>query len=143
MPILEALLERSGRAGDFLIVTSELSRTEVAFAESERTKRTLDAHIEAKIDAMWADKRAIRTVEIHQLLTIEARQLMRQGLLRGWSLKPNDALHLATARWLQVAEFQTHDEKLFRFAPVVDYPIHAPEIVQPKLFTEAEPTTPE
>lgn len=138
MAILEALLEQSGRTGDFQSVTSELSRTEVAFAERERSQKTLDPAIEAKIDAMWADKRAIKTIDVHQLLANEARTLMRQGLRNGWSLKPNDAIHLATARWLHTAEFHTYDTRLMKFAAAIGCPIREPAIAQPKLFSETE-----
>jgi predicted nucleic acid-binding protein len=140
LPILEALLEQSGRGGDIQIVTSELSRAEVAYAESERVKRALDPAVEARIDALWADTRAIKTVEIHQLITNEARQLIRQSLIEGRSLRANDVIHLATARWLKAAEIHTYDKKWFTLASLLGCPIVEPRVDQPKLFTGIDPS---
>lgn len=136
--IIEALLEQSGRGGKIQIVTSELSRTEVAYAESERVKRALDPAVEARIDALWADTRAIKTVEIHQLITNEARQLIRQSLMDGRSLRANDAIHLATARWLKAAEIHTYDKKWFTLASLLGCPIVEPRVDQPRLFTDTD-----
>ena len=50
-------------------------------------------------------------VEVDQILTFQARDLIRQGLQKGWHLRPNDAIHLATAIRIGVDEFHTYDGK--------------------------------
>jgi len=105
----DGVLAESRRSNDLQIVTSELSRTEVAFAQYERDKKTLDPQVEAAINAMWDDRTAIRMVDVHQLLTADARQFMRLSLPAGLSLKPADAIHLATAKWLKASSFHTYD----------------------------------
>jgi hypothetical protein len=56
--IIESPLVKS-RKGDIEIYTSTLSITEVAFAGREQIKRELDATIEERLDAFWADRDAI------------------------------------------------------------------------------------
>lgn len=82
--LLDDILSQS-RRGNIEIVTSTWSITEVAFAEAERLAGALDPTIEAKIDALWTDWRAIKLVEIHQIIQREAQRLMRDALARGWS----------------------------------------------------------
>ena len=55
LPTIDALLEES-RNGEFTIVTSTLSITEVAFAEMEKTQRALDPQVEQAIDALLVDR---------------------------------------------------------------------------------------
>ena len=51
-----------------------------------------------------------------------------------WALKPLDAIHLSTARWLEVAEMHTYDDRLHKFAEHVGFPITTPRTSQPKLL---------
>ena len=39
-------------------------------------------------------------VEFHQGIAQIAKALIREALIQGWSLRPADAIHLATAKWL-------------------------------------------
>lgn len=44
-----------------------------------------------------------------------------------WSgLRANDAIHLATARQMEVAEFHTYDGQLSRYEEVLGFPICEP-----------------
>ena len=147
LPVLETLLADSRtRLADIELVTSTIAQTEVAFALAEWESHTLDPEVEAKIDSLWTDRRAITLVEYHTAVAKEARDLIRLGIEHQWQLKPLDAIHLATARWLGVDEFHTYDTKLPRYSDQVGFPIMEPyvatgkaAVAQPKLmlFDEA------
>ena len=108
LPVLETLLaDSSSPLGDIELVTSTVSQTEVAFAFVEQDNQLPDPAVEAKIDSLWNDKRTMRLIEYHTVIAVEARTLIRLGLQSRWSLKPLDAIHLATARWYGVTEFHT------------------------------------
>lgn len=113
LPVLDALLD-SASAGEIEIVTSAISIAEVAFARIEQTKRALDPDVEAAIDSLWSDRRTVKLADVHELIAREARTVMRSAVARGWSLKPLDAIHLASARRLGVAQFHTYDRQLVR-----------------------------
>jgi predicted nucleic acid-binding protein len=121
------------------IITSAISIIEVAKTQQEKDNQLLDSTIENKLDAMWHDP-FIRTVEISPNLLFEARKLMRDDLKRGGILKPLDAIHLATANWInrysptRIDEFQTYDPGLKRFALDIGMSIVEPTIKQPKLL---------
>ncbi len=134
---LEALLERSA-SGEIDLYTSEISSVEVAFAASEQKRRRLDPESERRIDSLWGDSNVIVSVEYHRAIGQIARELMREAITRRWSLKPLDAIHLATAQWLSntgivVDEFQTYDN-LSRYAAVVDFGICEPHTPQPRML---------
>ena len=136
-PTLDALLERSSR-GEVELYTSEISRVEVAFAASEQKRRKLSPEMEERIDSLWADSNAVVSVEYHGAIGQVARGLMREAITKGWSLKPLDAIHLATAQWLssvgiKVDEFQTYDN-LSRYASIVDFEICEPHTPQPRML---------
>lgn len=60
---------------------------------------------------------------------------MREGLSRGWKLRTNDAIHLASAQWVGATELQTYDVKDFeKFSQLVGMAIKEPNAIQPKLF---------
>ena len=127
--ILDFLLGDSAyRMGDIEIVTSVIAQTEVAFAIVEQNKQALDDDIERKIDSLWADRSAVTLVEFYPQIAIESRNLIRMGVPRGWSLTALDAVHLATARRLQVTEFHAYDNKLFRYSNDVGFPIMEPYV---------------
>ena len=137
MPVLNALMEQS-LSGAITIYTSGLSRVEVAFSDSEQQARAQSPEIESQINRFWEDESAITSIEILPAITLSARGMMRDGLARGWSLKPLDAIHLATAQWLIVAgyaieEFHTYDASLFKYADVAGCDIVEPYVEQPRL----------
>ena len=128
-PIVEQLLEEADVGGP-TIWTSILSMTEVCFARSEQRRRALSVEVEASISDLWAVGSPVKTVEIHELLAVNAHKLIRKALERGHSLKPPDALHLATAISLDVDEFHTYDRKLFKFGPLTGLKILPPWVEQ-------------
>lgn len=135
MPVLEALLSSS----DVTIYTSVISRVEVAFGGVEQTNRRLDPAVEGLIGGLWANPDTI-IVECQDEIGEGGRRLMRETFPRGWRLKPADAIHLATARWLidagvRIGEFHTYDTDLFKYSSVVGFTICEPNTAQPSLIS--------
>ncbi len=125
--VLEALLHQSSQ-DTIEIITSTLTIAEVAFAESERAKGSLDPGIAEKIDTFWNDPKAVRLAEVHPVIARDARDLIRSGIPKGWSgLKPADAIHLATASSYNCAEFHTYEgSKLQRYSQQLQMSIGEP-----------------
>lgn len=140
MPILDALLESSAdNSGSIKLYTSMLSEVEVAFAASEQQQQVLDPQIERHLDDLWNDPNAVVSVEYHATIGRLAKELMRNAITRGWSLKPIDAVHLATAQWLSnsglvVDEFHTYDEGLVKYQALVNFKICKPYTEQPRMI---------
>ena len=137
IPVLNALMEQS-IADEIIIYTSLLSHVEVAFADSEQQARAPNPEIEILLDGIWEGGNIVISVEFQPDIALIARGLMRDGLNRGWSLKPSDAIHLATVQWLSnegisVDEFHTYDASLFRYADVVGCDIVEPYVEQSRL----------
>jgi predicted nucleic acid-binding protein len=76
-------------------------------------------------------------VEFYDLIGLEARALMRQGIAQGWgSLQPADAMHLATAKRMEVSEMHTYDERLLKWDGELGFPIREPFVAQMPLSAE-------
>ena len=140
IPVLQALLADSASDnGRTKIYTSTLSKVEVSFGASEQNRRVLDPETEARIDSLWADPGAIVLVEFHDGIGAIARQLTRSAITQGWSLKPIDAIHLATAAWLHgvgiaVTEFHTYDTGLYKYAAMMGFNVVEPYTPQPRML---------
>ena len=140
MPVLDVLLEASRRVGgEVKIHTSTLSHVEVAFGASEQMRQVLDPQIEQMLDALWADAEVVVSVEFHAGIGQIAKNLMRQAITRGWSLKPLDAIHLSTAQWLlnsglTLDEFHTYDSGLIKYESLIDFRICEPYTEQPRMI---------
>jgi predicted nucleic acid-binding protein len=118
MPHIEPLMGKSGK--DFQIITSVLSITEVAFAKIEQDQKVLDPETERKIGLMWKAGSPIKIVEFYELIALKAQKLIRAAIVKGWQLKPADAIHLATADQLKVKDFHTYDDKLDKYSELTD-----------------------
>jgi predicted nucleic acid-binding protein len=138
---LDAILDDIQKSnGESKIVTSILTKIEVAGSATEYATRVLSTVIEQKIDALWNDASVIEFIELHDGVAIRARDLMRQALTQGWSLKPPDAIHLASAQWLGVEELHTYDDKLPRYGTMIGCKICEPYTTQ--LRMNFDPGTP-
>ncbi len=100
IPTLEAILEAVESSKIDRIVTSVISKVEVAWVAQEKTNRILTIDEEKRIDEMWENAEIFEMVDFNNDIALKARTLMREGLLQGWKLKTNDAIHLASAQWV-------------------------------------------
>ena len=138
MPVLDALLEE-GTRGSIKLYTSALSSVEVAFSASEQKQMVLDEATEQKIDSLWTGPGAVELVEYHDAVGKMARSLIRHAITMGWSIKPPDAIHLATAQWLSIVgltvdEFHTYDNSLVKYGPIVGFGVMEPYAPQPRML---------
>jgi predicted nucleic acid-binding protein len=136
LPALEAILDDAHRSsGKLVIVTSVLSKVEVAFSLEEQVHRALVADEEARIANLWADTSVIKLIEVHELIIDDARKLIRAAMTSGLSLKAADAIHLASAVSVGAREFETYDDKLYNphYASETALIIRAPTTAQPRL----------
>lgn len=118
------------RKGECRIVTSTWSLVEVAFTASEKDNRALDSNLEHAIDEMWRDRKAIKLVEVYEGLYREARHLIREAMSRNASLKPPDAIHLATAIKIKPTALHTYDPDFAKYGDLVGFPITEPKVIQ-------------
>jgi len=135
MPDIEGLLQRGGK--DFHIITSILSITEVAFAATEQNGKALDPAQEERIKKLWRYGSPIELVELYQTIAEFARDLMREGITKGWQLKPADAVHLATAAHFGVEQFHTYDQTLHKYSGLnekMKFPIGPPQAATPVMY---------
>jgi len=135
-PIDELL--NQARAGQVELLTSSLSQAEVAFADIEKAQGKLDPNVEQMIDDLWRPGSSpVKTVEFYDLIGLEARDLMRQGIAQGWgSLKSGDAMHLATAKRMEVAEMHTYDDRIRKWDGHLAFPVQEPTVAQLPLSPE-------
>ena len=99
----------------------------------------MDEEVEQRIDSLWTDPGAVVLVEFHSRIAQTARILMRYAITQGWSLKPYDAVHMATAQWLstvgiKVDEFHTYDKSLVKYGSIVGFKITEPYTPQPRML---------
>ena len=59
--------------------------------------------------------------------------LFATGYRAAGGLRANDAIHLATAKQMDVAEFHTYDGQLSRYEEVLGFPICEPRSDQPRI----------
>jgi predicted nucleic acid-binding protein len=132
--ILEAILEEMLNSKDDKVVTSAISKVEVAWAASERLNRALSEEEEAKIDNLWNDSSVLEIVEFNDEISHIARGILRQAMVRSWKPKPRDAIHLASAEWVDAIEMHTYDKELFKYSELIGLEVKEPTTLQPKLF---------
>lgn len=139
--VIQTLWDEIAKNNKGQIITSAISIAEVAAAQQERDQHAIQPDTEAKIDAMWNDP-TVQLIEVMPQLLFGARQLMRDALTQKWSLKSNDAIHLATARWVNrfgptpIQEIHTYDHALSRYSAILGVHVCEPHINQPRLFMD-------
>jgi hypothetical protein len=90
LPVIEELFAQA-RAKEIELLTSSISRVEVAYIQSEKDSGQLDQATEDAINNLWAPGSPIKPVEFYDLIADKARALMRQAVSQGWgALKPMD-----------------------------------------------------
>lgn len=135
VPVLEAILEAIESSKTDRIVTSVLSKVEVAWIAHEKLNRVLDREEEARIDEMWNNPDIVELVDFSDEIALKARKFMREGMGMGWKLRTNDAIHLASAQWVGAIELQTYDlDDLQKYSQLAGLTVCNPHAIQPKLF---------
>jgi len=122
------------------VLTSTISIVEVAHGSEEKIQWKLDPNIISIIDQIWTDP-SINLVEFNGSIAEIARELIRNSLPKKRVLKSKDAIHLATAIWINehyrsIKEFFTYDEGLVKFGPEVGFNICQPYTLQPSLLNK-------
>ncbi len=134
-PVLEAILEAVEASKSERIVTSVLSKVEVAWVAHEKLNRALSRAEEERIDEMWNNSAVFEFVDFSDEISLMARKMMRAGMSRGWKIRTNDAIHLASAQWVGAVELQTYDLRDFhKFGELLKLTICEPHAIQPKLL---------
>lgn len=129
---IEWHLERSG--SEFQLVTSTLSIAEVTFAEMDKSNNRVSAETLERIDSLWlADDSPVILAEVYTDIVIAARDLARSVIPLGWTMKGADAIHMATAKQLGVAEIHTYSTDWPRNAATLGIKITQPIAQTPKL----------
>ena len=135
--VIAAVLEDAEPAdGEIELITSFLSVVEVAYGLTEQQGKVLSADVEAKIDKLWLPDSPVKPVEVYWHVTTDARGLIREAMIQGWSLRAADATHLATARQMGASEFHTYDKDLFKYEKMTDLRICEPYTGKPRLGAE-------
>jgi predicted nucleic acid-binding protein len=136
--MVEALLD-DAEAGNCEIYTSQLSVAEVAFGDQEKKGKALSALAEKKIDKLWHPTSPIRLIDVHNGVSSEARSVIRQAMKQGWtkgenwSVKPPDAIHVASAKLLKVQHLFTYDDRLIKLDRHAGISIREPFLLQGRL----------
>jgi predicted nucleic acid-binding protein len=134
VPTISGLIEECKLDG-VEIVTSALSITEVAFAAAEQKASELSPAELAKINALWEPGSPFIVAELHQLVASDARDVIRESMIEtSHTLKPADAIHLATALRVGATHFYTFDERVQRLRHSRPIKILAPTLRHPQLF---------
>lgn len=132
--MLQGILSEVETSGEYRIVTSTLSLTEVAHTEQERLSRALDDSELSRIDDMFLDDSVVLLVEFSQLIARRARDVMRIGLAKNLKRDPRDCIHLATAESVGVREAHTFDKSLWAYSEHLGFNVCGPHVQQPGLF---------
>lgn len=141
--LLEQFFQEVHQNKNRKIVTSILSITEVAHSAEEKTNNRVSAKILRAINALWGDPSLIEFTDFNELLARQARDLIRQSIDNKLVLRPNDSIHLVSARYVGVTDFFTYDKKLYKFSSVMGYNIVEPFIHAQQLPLQFDETPPD
>ncbi len=136
---INALISEA-KNGRIQLVTSVISVAEVAFAALEGQHHSLNPDALTQIDQMWNDYPAVLIVELNPGLARAARDIKRFALQYHFKLEINDAIHLATAKYVGADECNTAEDGWFRFQDHLGLPIQHPQVpIQLPLITADTP----
>lgn len=135
---IETILHETRLDSNSIIYTSSDSIVEVAHAAQEKMDHRLSNEILDKIDSMFGDESVVRIVDNGSHIAYIARDIVRDAIPQGWSLKPKDATHLATAQWINkrvqpLAYFHTYDDRLEKFQAMIGIHVCEPEEQAPTM----------
>ncbi len=134
--IVDAILDRVRKNNNETIVTSTISKVEVAYITQEKINRAISQEEETRIDNLWNDNSIVEMIEFTDDISLIARDFIRQGINRGGGrLKPMDAIHIASAVWIGSIEFNTYNLNDYRaYENLVDFQIRKPFVNQSRLL---------
>lgn len=112
---IEALLYRASQ-GVIEILTSTLTLVEVAFIRDEYDAGDLPEGVDERISSLWYPSGPIKLVDLQQSLAERARGLVRRAAASGGGIDPRDAVHLASAMYVNAPVVHTYEKKLHRQA---------------------------
>lgn len=141
--ILTQLFEEIHKDNQRKIVTSVISITEVSHVAAEKTHHQLNQQIYDAIENFWNDTSLIEFVDVNESTARQARDLIREAIASKYTLRPNDALHLVSAKFVGINEFFTYDQKLHKLSDIMGYAILEPYVRSPQLpftFSDEEET---
>lgn len=121
------------------IFTSTISIVEASHKNSEKNQNALDPDAMDILNKFWNNK-SIIVVELNPIIAHSARNMIRDGLTKKYSLKPKDAVHIATAKFLNtylkniILEFHTYDGKLEKYDGLLGIPVKEPYCQQYQLI---------
>lgn len=95
--------------GTRLIVTSTFTKVEVCYHDDEFDNKQLSPDTEEIFDFFWDDRSIVRFVDVNNEIAKRARHLKRMIYAQGHKLETPDAIHLATASFVGVAEMHSYD----------------------------------
>ena len=138
VPIILDIHAEIMESDNSLVYTSVESIVEVTHADSERENHALDPNVEEILIGMWEDTSFVTIVEHIPHIAEIARRLMRDAIPQGWILKPKDAIHLATAMWLdknvrRIDELHTYDKNLPKYEAMIGIHICEPYVLQARM----------
>ncbi|MCW5875424.1 MAG: hypothetical protein KIS85_00960 [Anaerolineales bacterium] len=107
----------------------------MAWTAIENLNRTLSVSEEEKIDQLLGNQEVVELVDFNDAIALRARDFMRNGMQSGGKkLRTNDAIHLASADWVQAIELNTYNLSDYSFFKgQVAFQIREPVASQPKL----------
>jgi predicted nucleic acid-binding protein len=129
---LDAIIDEVKDTASLVLVTSTASITEVAYAKVEKSEGLLDPAVLVSLDDLWADDSIVRLIEFDQLTARRARDLLRRSIETPRSLKPLDAIHLATALQMGVEDCHTTDARMKSWNDL-GFPVRDPWTAKPRL----------
>ena len=124
--------------GARLIVTSTFTKVEVSYYQDELDSQQLSSDTEETFDFFWNDRSVMRFVDVTDEIAKRARHLKRVIRSQGHTLKTPDAIHLASASFMGVAEMHSYDGPgHLRFDGQMTFRICHPRVIsgtQPRLL---------